>query len=40
MMKEWKKPQLVIVIRGSAEENVLNACKIASTPGPFASDGN
>lgn len=40
MKKEWKKPQLVIVIRGSAEENVLNACKIASTPGPFASDDN
>ena len=27
MKKEWKKPQLIVVVRGSAEENVLNACK-------------
>ncbi|MEI6102806.1 MAG: hypothetical protein WCP70_02570 [Methanothrix sp.] len=27
MKKEWKKPQLVVVVRGSAEERVLGACK-------------
>ena len=40
MKKEWKKPQLVVVIRGSAEENVLDSCKIASIAGPYSSDGN
>ena len=28
MKKEWKKPLLTVVVRGSAEENVLGACKI------------
>ena len=27
MKKEWKKPQLVVVVRGSAEENMLRGCK-------------
>lgn len=27
MKKAWKKPQLVVVVRGSVEENVLNKCK-------------
>jgi hypothetical protein len=40
MKKEWKKPQLVVLVRGSAEENVLDSCKIASTAGPYDSDGN
>ena len=27
MKREWKKPQLIVVIRGSPEENVLTGCK-------------
>jgi hypothetical protein len=27
MKKEWKKPQMVVVFRGSTEENVFSACK-------------
>jgi hypothetical protein len=30
MKKEWKKPQLVVVMRGYAEENVLIGCKLPS----------
>ena len=30
MKKEWKKPQMVVVVRGSAEENVLIGCKLPS----------
>jgi hypothetical protein len=33
MRNEWKKPQLVIVTRGSSEENVLTSCKGANTSG-------
>lgn len=40
MKREWTKPQLVVVIRGSAEENVLTVCKIGNTTGPYNSDGN
>jgi hypothetical protein len=28
MKKEWKTPQLVVVVRGSAEEKVLMGCKL------------
>jgi len=28
MKKDWRKPQLAIVARGSAEENVLDSCKV------------
>lgn len=27
MKKEWKKPEISILVRGSAEENVLTVCK-------------
>jgi hypothetical protein len=40
MKKDWKKSQLIVVVRGSAEENVLNACKITNFTGPSISDGN
>ena len=36
MKKEWKKPLLTVVVRGSAEENVLGACKTGAAP-PYYS---
>jgi hypothetical protein len=34
MKKEWKKPQMIVVMRGSREENVLTVCKWDNTSGP------
>jgi hypothetical protein len=34
MKKEWNKPQLIVVTRGSGEENVLAACKGNNSSGP------
>ena len=31
MKKEWKKPKLVVLVRGRAEENVLSTCKTAGS---------
>jgi hypothetical protein len=36
--KQWVKPQLVILGRGTPEENVLTACKSNTIHGP-ESDG-
>ena len=38
MKKEWKKPQLVVVVRGRAEENVLIACKVTDHSGAYDYD--
>ncbi len=29
--KEWKKPELIVIIRCKSEENVLAACKQAGS---------
>lgn len=34
MKAEWKKPQLIVVVRGLAEEKVLDSCKNESPSGP------
>jgi hypothetical protein len=28
MKNEWEKPKMIVVVRGSAEEKVLMACKL------------
>ncbi len=34
MSKRWQKPELVVLVRGKAEESVLAACKsLGSEPG-------
>jgi hypothetical protein len=38
MKKEWNKPQLVVVTRGSREENVLSVCKGNNSTGPDGFD--
>ena len=38
MKKEWNKPQLVVVTRGSREENVLSVCKGNNSTGPDRFD--
>lgn len=30
--KEWEKPQLIILLKGEPEENVLAGCKMNHTP--------
>jgi hypothetical protein len=35
MMKEWKRPQMSVVIRVSREENVLTVCKWDNNSGPI-----
>jgi hypothetical protein len=27
--KKWKKPELIVLVRGNLEENVLAVCKVA-----------
>ena len=35
MVKKWAKPMLAVVMRGTAEENVLSGCKYdAGAAGP------
>lgn len=36
MKKQWKKPKLIVLVRGKAEENVLNGCKtgVSGMSGP------
>ena len=29
MKKKWQKPELVVLVRSTPEENVLQACKMA-----------
>ncbi len=38
MKTEWNKPQLVVVARGSREENVLYVCKVNNSNGPSYYD--
>lgn len=38
--KQWQKPQLVILGRGTEEEKVLFACKYPGSDGPTGSGGN
>jgi hypothetical protein len=33
-MKSWKRPELVILVRGSSEEYVLQSCKGDNAAGP------
>ncbi|MBN1996264.1 hypothetical protein JW935_01845 [candidate division KSB1 bacterium] len=39
MSKRWQKPELVVLVRGKAEESVLAACKslggVPGDTGPF-----
>lgn len=38
MKKEWQDPDLIVLIRGKLEENVLAVCKTANTNAcPFVS---
>jgi hypothetical protein len=38
MKKEWIKPELIVLIRGKLEENVLAVCKKVNTDAcPFVS---
>lgn len=40
MKKEWTKPEVVVLVRGSVEENVLNACKSSpQSPACFNESG-
>ena len=32
MKKEWKKPEVVVLVRSKPEETVLAACKVTSNP--------
>ena len=34
MKKKWDKPELTVLVRGTAEEAVLAACKNDTTNGP------
>jgi hypothetical protein len=34
MKKAWKRPQLVVLVRGNREERVLAACKGGLVNGP------
>ena len=39
--KAWRTPELVILVRGNAEESVLTACKpTGGTVTPNSSNGN
>lgn len=38
MKKEWKKPQLIVVVRGQSQENVLTACKVTGNSGAYTDD--
>ena len=31
MKKVWKKPKLIVLVRGKAEENVLSSCKTSTS---------
>ncbi len=37
MGRDWQKPQLVVLGRGTPEESVLQVCKNQSDAGPVAS---
>ncbi|MEI6102815.1 MAG: hypothetical protein WCP70_02620 [Methanothrix sp.] len=39
MQNEWKKPKLIVVARGLAQENVLTGCRVAGNSGASATDG-
>ena len=39
--KEWKSPELIVLVRSKPEEAVLTSCKNVSTPGdPVSSNDN
>jgi len=37
--KEWKTPELIILVRSKSEEAVLSACKWSLVSGPTNPDG-
>lgn len=39
MKKEWKKPQLIVMVRSNPEEAVLGACKGTNAVGSSPSAG-
>ncbi len=39
MKKIWIRPQMITIMRGQSEENLLTACKIAGNSGPNDNDG-
>jgi hypothetical protein len=37
--KKWRRPELIVLVRGRPEEMVLLACKTVSGPGESYRDG-
>ena len=35
MKKKWERPKLIVLVRGSTEETILNGCKTANVAPPF-----
>jgi hypothetical protein len=33
VMKPWKKPELIVLVRGNPEESVLTSCKVMGGSG-------
>jgi hypothetical protein len=38
MKKEWRKPLLLVLVRGTPEESILTACKWDPISGPNGND--
>jgi hypothetical protein len=38
--KEWKTPELTVLVRSKPEEAVLLNCKVGIVAGPYASAGS
>lgn len=36
--KEWRKPELIVLLRNMPEEAVLQSCKFSSGAGPIADE--
>ena len=34
-MKKWEKPKLIVLVRGRAEETILNGCKTTRVAPPY-----
>jgi hypothetical protein len=39
-MEKWEKPKLIVLVRSTPEEAVLNGCKNADASGPTSGTGN
>lgn len=38
MKKPWKKPKLIVLVRGKSEERVLTVCKTTSSAATSSTD--